>query len=122
MPGQFARLILILHAVKSYPLTFTAAAETVTEAAELITYFKAHARRVYRHLMRERQDLALKVLMALKVHGPMKQSELLHNVFRRNVSAERLRTALEGLESSGLVARSIKPEAGRQTATVWSAL
>ena len=38
----------------------------------------------------------------------------------RNVSAERLRSALDSLEEAGLVKREIHQEPGRPTATVWS--
>jgi hypothetical protein len=98
MPSQFARLALTLHALWSRPVEDEVAEETFAAAADLIDYFKSHARRAYRHLARERRDMATTILAALKEHGPLKQSEFVHDVFKRNVPAERIRAALEGLE------------------------
>ena len=120
MPAQLARLALILHALRTKPVEDEVSTETLGAAADLIDYFKAHARRAYRHLARQRRDLVTAILAALKEHGPMKQSDLLHDVFKRNVPAERLRATLESLEEAGLVVREVLREPGRPPATVWA--
>ncbi len=62
----------------------------------------------------------MRTQVAPKEHGPIKQSELLHRIFKRNVPADRLRTAREELEAAGLARRSVQDTAGR-SATVWAA-
>ena len=121
LPGQLARLTLILHAIVSRPLAGEVHPGTLEAAIQLIDYFKSHARRVFRQLARARQDRIVALLEALKKRGPMAQSVILHEVFHRNVSAQWLRSTLEDLEESGLVVREIRQgEAGRP-ATIWAA-
>jgi hypothetical protein len=120
MPSQLARLTLTLHALWSCPVADAVSAETIAAAADLVDYFKSHARRVYRHLARERRDLVTLVLAALKEHGPLKQSEFVHDVFKRNIPAERIRATLESLEEAGLVIRDVRHDPGRPPATVWA--
>jgi DNA-binding HxlR family transcriptional regulator len=122
MPAQLARLTLILHAL-SDPMPAEVAVETLGAAIDLIDYFKSHARRVHRHLGQQRRDLAVRVLQALKERGESSQSDLLRDVFQRNVPAERLRAALEQLEDAGLVRRRVDEKEGPgRRATLWSAV
>ena len=72
--------------------------EALNAAITLIDYFKAHARRVYRHQEAQRhqqrrarevssepRDLRReKVLRALREQGRMTQSTILRDVFKRN--------------------------------------
>jgi hypothetical protein len=138
MPAQLLRLALVLHACLACATPAAPAApaaraaelvpdlmgeQTLAAAADLIDYFKAHARRAYRRIRRERRNVALRVLQALRTHGEMNQRALLHDVLKRNVSADELREALEELEEVGLVARREQPsaETGGRPATLWRA-
>lgn len=121
LPGQLARLTLILHAIVSTPLTDEVHIGALESAITLLDYFKSHARRAYRQLSKRRRDRVVVLLQALKTRGPMTQSEILHNVFHRNVSADWLRSTLEELEEAGLVVREIRQGETGRPATIWSA-
>src|SRR5207245_2185588 len=86
MPAQLARLALILHATGE-TAGGEVSAETLGAAADLIDYFKAHARRVYQLLGEQRRDGKLTILQALKERGPLNKRAILHDVFKRNASA-----------------------------------
>ena len=120
-------MALILHTVRAVevgerPADRLVSAETVGAALDLVDYFKAHARKVYRELAHERQDLKMKVLAALKERGEMLFSQILHDVLKRNTPAARLRSALEELKDMGLVASREIREPGRPQATAWRSL
>lgn len=119
MPSQFARLILILHVLRDGNEREVQAV-TVGAAADLIDYFKSHARRVYRLLIHQRADLKIRLLQALKAQGPMNQRDILHHVFQRNVSASAVTQALEELEEAGLVQREARQGEVGRPATIWS--
>lgn len=128
MPGQLARLALILHAVDAAAtneepddeLTET----TLAAAADLVDYYKAHAKRAHRRIHRAKggRDLALVILAALRDGGPMAQEAIRSRLFQRNVDADQIRAAVETLEEAGLAAREkVQGDTGRP-ATVWKAL
>jgi hypothetical protein len=130
MPAQLARLALILHAVhaaeqgadEAQALNIPPAISCITlaAAADLVDYFKAHARRVYQHLDRQQRDVAVRVLQALQEHGELTTSELEHKVFHGHGGA-RLHRALDELEGAGLIRRYTRDgrETGGRSATVW---
>ena len=121
LPAQLASLMLVLHAVDVSQVETSVRVETLEAAADLLEYFKSHARRAYRQLGQRRRDRVLALLEGLKKRGPMNQRAILHDVFKRNVSAEWVRSALEELEESGLVVRQVvQGETGRP-ATIWMA-
>ena len=120
LPGQLARLALILHALAE-PVADELALETLEAAIRLLDYFKSHARRAYRQLGRQRKGRTLKVLAALKQWGPTPQHVLLRDVFQRNMSAGDLRATLEELEEAGLVTRSEDRDTGGRPAVLWAA-
>jgi DNA-binding HxlR family transcriptional regulator len=97
------------------------ATTTVGRAADVVDYFKSHARKVYRHLGRQRRSLVLRVLHALKQRGETAQHVLTREVFQRNVAAEHIRAALAELEEAGLVAQRVEDTAGRRV-TLWRPL
>ena len=124
MPGQLARLALILAAVDACAAGEDAPDrvedETIRAAADLVDYYKAHARRAYRRMARGRRDLAVRILAALKERGPLTQDAIYSNVLHHNTPAERVRGALEELETAGLVVRDVrKPAGGGRPATEW---
>jgi hypothetical protein len=121
LPGQLARLTLILHAIASKPLEAEVHPGVLEAAVELLDYFKSHARRAYRQLARARRDRVVLLLEALKKRGSMAQSAILHEVFHRNVSAQWLRSTLDDLEESGLVVREIRQGDAGRPATIWAA-
>jgi hypothetical protein len=120
MPGQLARLTLIVHALTS-PQAGKVRAETLAAAADLIDYFKGHARRVYRRLERGRRDRAVVILSALKMRGPMAQSAIYHDVLQRNVPMERIKAVLDGLFEAALVTKETQQGETGRPATVWAA-
>jgi hypothetical protein len=121
MPAQLARLALILHAVES-PDSCEISEDTLARACDLIDYHKAHARLVYKHLGEQRRDGKLTILKALKEGGPLKQWDILGDVFKRNVSASLVTTWLEELEEAGLVTREIRQGGTGRPATIWTAV
>lgn len=123
MSSQLARLALILHALRNpVPEQTRLQAETLGNAGDLIDYFKSHARRVYKHLQRPQRNRQVTILQALKERGALTQSEILRDVFQRNIAAEALRSDLEELVEAGLVTREIiQGPMGRPT-TVWRAV
>jgi DNA-binding HxlR family transcriptional regulator len=121
LPGQLARLTLILHALVSRPPEAEVHPGVVEGAIQLLDYFKRHARRVYRQLARQGQDRVVVLLRALKTRGPMAQSVILHEVFQRNVSAAWLRSTLDDLEEAGLVTRETRQGEVGRPATIWAA-
>jgi hypothetical protein len=120
MPAQLARLTVILHAL-TVPLTMEVTAETLGHAADLVDYFKSHAKKVYSQLGRQHRGLSLRVLQALKERGEVPQHVLTREVFHGNVPAEQIRAALAELEEAGLAAHRVLPTEGRPV-TLWRAL
>ena len=121
LPGQLARLTLILHALANRPVEREVHPGVLEAAIQFLDYFKSHARRAYRQLARRRRDRVVVLLQALKSRGPMAQSAILHDVFQRNVSADWVRSTLEDLEDSGLVVREIHHGELGRPATIWAA-
>ena len=115
MPGQAARLALILHCAHTVEAGENLFADGVSDwvlsgALELIDdYFKPHARRVFRLLSRQRRDSAVKLLEALKQSGPMLKRDILLGVFRGHMPAARVDALLEELEAAGLAVREVRP-------------
>lgn len=130
MPGQLARLALIVHTVDAAARNEDPDDElgetTLAAAADLVDYYKAHARRAHRRINRAKagRDLALVILAALRQGGPTTQDQIRSGMFNRNVDADQLRTSLESLEEAGLVARETgETESGLgRKPTVWRAL
>jgi hypothetical protein len=126
MPGQAARLALILHCVERVSANENPAAFAVSDwalggALELIdNYFKPHARRVYRLLAHQRRDQVIRLLEALKQSGPMLKRDILLGVFQGHVPAARVDAMLEELETAGLAVREEKQsESGKGRRGVW---
>jgi hypothetical protein len=124
MPGHLARLVLILHTVEGVTeengdVADEIAADPLGDAADLIDYFKAHARRVYRILARARRDLAFVILAALRDRGPLSGTAIYREVLHSNYSAERIKTILETLEEAGLVTHERQQGETGRPATVW---
>lgn len=129
MGTQLARLTLILHCLDGAGTNWIDA-ETIGRAVKLVEYFKAHARRVYAHLDAERDrnggrdkesGQGMRILLALKEHGEMKQSDVRRKVFHDNVASERVRALLADLEDEGLIKQRIMGSGGRPV-TLWAAL
>ena len=126
MPGQAARLALILHcaeriAASEDPAAFGVSDWALGGALELIdSYFKPHARRVYRLLAHQRRDQVVRLLEALKQNGPMLKRDILLGVFQGHVPTARVDAMLEELETAGLAVREEKrSESGRGRPGVW---
>lgn len=152
MPGQLARLTLILHAITTVssaddqpeerrdhfapvrggqssdlapptattcPVPEDVSVETLRAAIQLVDYFKAHARRAYRRLARDRRDIGTTLLVALRERGVLSQTQISVEILRRNVPAGRIRSALEALEEAGLVVREVRAEPNHPHVTYW---
>lgn len=135
MPAQLARLALIFHALQAATASRVSdssdvidlssptvpaelSPETLGAAIGLVGYFKSHARRVRSHLGQQRRDPAVRVLEAIKAHGELSQSDLLHKVFHGRGS-ERMHRTLDELEEAGIV-RRVEKKTGGRTATIWA--
>jgi predicted transcriptional regulator len=124
MPGQLARIALILHAAGecqtvTRPIDEISGA-TFKAAETLIDYFKAHARRVYGRLPARKRGRDEQILDALKQRGQMTQTQISVDVFQRNVPAEEIKAVLEMLEESGLVTRKTGDSTGGRKPTIWT--
>jgi hypothetical protein len=125
MPGQAARLALILHCAERVAVGGDPASAGVSDwalggALELIDgYFKPHARRVYRLLAHQRRDHVVRLLEALKQSGPMLKRDILLGVFKGHVPAARVDAMLEELEASGLAARELRCDGPGRPGTWW---
>jgi hypothetical protein len=126
MPGQAARLALILHCIECAeanmdPATSAISDTVVASALDLIDgYFKSHARRVYRLLTHQRRDYVVRLLEALKESGPLLKREILLGVFKGHVPAARVDAMLEELEASSLAIREVrKSESGTGRPGTW---
>jgi len=147
MPSQFLRLTLILHAigtvrpkdqsVKGHSVGDgrvdavvdpKVSLQTVESAITLIDYFKAHARRAYRLLGKRRQgqgesaaprDIRReKILRALREHGRMTKSQILRDVFKRNLTADDVKRLLEEMEADGEIEQEVESVDTREI-TYW---
>jgi hypothetical protein len=126
MPGQAARLALILHctervSVGANPIEGGISDWALGGALELVDgYFKTHARRVNRLLAHQRRDHVVRLLEALKQSGPLLKRDILLGVFKGNVPAARVDAMLDELEASGLAAREdVKPEGRGRPGVRW---
>jgi hypothetical protein len=126
MPGQAARLALILHCVERIAAGQRPAEAGVSDwalggALELIDgYFKPHARRVYRLLAHQRRDHVVRLLEALKQSGPLLKRDILLGVFKGNVPASRVDAMLDELEAAGLAIREeVKREGPGRPGVRW---
>lgn len=151
MPAQLLRMTLILHAIATVRSEDDAdrvrvagakrgaavvdpkvSVGTLDAAITLIEYFKAHARRVYRHLEAQRhprqraRDMSSKprdirrekVLRALREEGRMAQSKIQREVLQRNVTADEVNHLLADMEADGEIEREHET-VGARTITYW---
>ncbi len=103
MPSQLGRLIVILHALHDCDCPLVSR-PTVQAGIELVEYFKSHCRRVHHRMRANRQkSVVVRVLKALKERGRLSQTQLLYDVFQHNVSADKIKAALDELQMAGLV-------------------
>jgi hypothetical protein len=127
MPGQAARLALVLHCVERVasgedPCTSGVSDWALGGALELVDgYFKPHARRVYRLLSRQNRDQVVRLLEALKQEGPLLKRDILLKVFQGHVPAARVDAMLEELEAAGLAVSEEKREGPGRPGMWWRA-
>jgi hypothetical protein len=99
-------------------------ADTLASAADLIDYFKEHARAALGELRTPRSQLEDRVLKGLADRGPSTARTLHREVLHEAVKADRLKSTLERLLEDGRVTVSDAPttvKGGRPT-RVWAAI
>jgi hypothetical protein len=107
LPSQLARLTLILHVTRAadsgLPVPATIDAETLAAGADLVEYFKEHARAALAELRTPRSTLEDRVLQGLRDKGPSTTRTLHRDVLREKVKLDRLKATLERLLEDGRV-------------------
>ncbi len=71
---------------------------------------------------RRRQDLGTTILVALRERSPLSQTEIMIDVFRRNIPAYRVRAALEALAEASLITKEIQSRPFHPRTVVWKLL
>jgi hypothetical protein len=119
LPSQAARLAFVLHLLWE-PDESELSDTTLGRALDLVAYFKTHAKRVYARLGHEKGGLVLSILAGLKERGSLTKRQIIHDLFQRNVPAERITAGLEELQTAGLVIRDKRQGSTGRPAEVWS--
>lgn len=117
LPSQLARLTLILHIThacdRGEAVPAWISAETLTAGADLVDYFKEHARAALAELRTPRPALEDRVLRGLRERGPSATRTLQLDVLHSAVKYDRLKSALERLLEDGKVTVSDMPSTGK---------
>lgn len=128
LPGQLARLALILHVTWAVDAGQPVAAQipeaTLAAAADLIEFFKEHARAALAEVRTPRSALEDRVLRGLSERGPCLTRTLHRDVLKGSVKADRLKSTLERLLEDGKV-RSKEAPTGKQggrPGVIWEAV
>lgn len=128
LPSQLARLTLILHitqaADRAMAVPAWIEAETLAAGADLVDYFKEHARAALAELRTPRPALEDRVLRGLRERGPSTTRTLHLEVLHSAVKYDRLKAALERLLEDGRVTVTEMPAGGKggRPGKVWSAV
>lgn len=126
LPSQLARLTLILHitgaADQGIPVPAWISAETLAAGADLVDYFKEHARAALAELRTPRPALEDRVLRGLRERGPSTTRTLHLDVLQSAVKYDRLKAALERLLEDGRVTVADMPSTGKggRPGRIWS--
>lgn len=125
LPGQLARVALILHigwAVDAQQaVSPVIPAATIAAAADLMEYFKDHARAALGSVRTSRTTLETRVVKILTERSPCTTTAL-YEALGRKVKADRLGGTLERLVEDGKVTRVPVPSGakGGRPANLWS--
>lgn len=128
LPSQLARLALILHighAVDAgQAVGAVVSSETLAEAADLVDYFKEHARAALGELRTPRPQLEERVLRGLKERGPSSTRSIHLDVLHSAVKYDRLKATLERLLEDGSVTATDMPTTGKggRPGLLWTAV
>lgn len=128
LPSQLARLTLILHVGHAVDTgqapSANVSSTTLAEAADMVDYFKEHARAALGELRTPRLQLEDRLLAGLRDRGACTARTIHREVLRESVKADRVKATLERLLEDGRVTVSDMPttaKGGRPT-RVWSAV
>lgn len=128
LPAQLARLTLILHIghaidAGQVPLAVISA-DTLASAADLVDYFKEHARAALGELKTPRPQLEERILRGLREHGGTTTRNVQMVILNGAVKYDRVKNSLERMLEAGdvTVADSVR-ESGKpgRPGRVWSA-
>lgn len=128
LPGQLARLALILHVTwavdAAQPVGALIPAETLAAAADLIEFFKEHARAALAEVRTPRPALEDRVLRGLQERGACLTRTIHRDILKGSVKADRLKSTLERLLENGKVTVKDAPTTGRggRPGQIWEAV
>lgn len=128
LPGQLARLALILHVTWAVDAGADVQASvpeaTLAAAADLIEFFKAHARAALAEVRTPRPALEDRVLRGLKERGACLTRTIHRDILKGAVKADRLKSTLERLLEDGRVLVKDAPTGGKggRPGQVWEAV
>lgn len=127
LPSQLARLTLILHIGHAVDAerapTATISAATLASAADLVDYFKEHARAALGELRAPRSQLEERILRGLRERGESATRTIHLEILHSAVKYDRLKSALERmLEDGSVTVRDGQASAkGGRPSTLWAA-
>lgn len=117
LPGQLARLALILHVAWAVDADTPVPAQipegTLAAACDLIEFFKEHARAALAEVRTPRPALEERVLRGLRERGACLTRTLHRDVLKGSVKADRLKSTLERLMEDGKVTVKDAPTTGK---------
>lgn len=106
LPSQLARLTLILHVARAVDAGEQVGAwvpeRTIADAADLVEFFKDHARSALAAVKTTRSKLDARILRALE-SGPLRTRDIFAALGGGRVKADRLKSALENLVEGGRI-------------------
>lgn len=128
LPGQLARLTLILHVAWAADANEEVRAQipeaTLAAGADLIEFFKEHARAALAEVRTPRSTLEERILRGLKERGACLTRTIHREIVKGGVKADRLKAALERLLEDGKVAVRDAPTTskGGRPGQLWEAI
>jgi hypothetical protein len=128
LPGQLARLTLILHVAwavdAQQPVSAAIPEATLAAAADLMEFFKEHARAALAEVRTPRSTLEDRVLRGLRERGECLTRTIHRDVLKGSVKADRLKATLERLLEDGRVSCRAAPSSGKggRPGQLWGAV
>lgn len=127
LPAQLARLALILHVTHAVDGGQTPSASisaaTLADAADLVDYFKEHARAALGELKTQRNQLEERILRGLRERGPSTTRTVHLEIVKSSVKYDRTKSTLERMSEDGSVSMEKMPTTGKggRPGLLWTA-